>query len=133
MKTKEDKCIDRYLSVVWRDEYGVPTGEVLAYFAEIPGDREGVLEFYSHEDGFQLLGDFSDAEAADQLIWPKLQQIAVAIPPEERAKWPSKEDRQYVERCPFCGFTYCPRLPKDAEQHAVKHRRFLKKHGKSSK
>jgi hypothetical protein len=118
---RSNECIDRYMAAVWYDEYGVPTGQVLSYFAEISGDREGVLEIFAHEEGFQLLGDFADAETAQQLIWPKLQETAAAIPPEVRATWPSEEDRRYIETCPTCGFCYCPRLPKDAEQHALKH------------
>jgi hypothetical protein len=39
-----DDFKDRCLAVVWRDEYGVPTGHILTYFAEIPGDKAGMLE-----------------------------------------------------------------------------------------
>ena len=124
---KKRQCIDRYLPVIWNDEYGVPTGQVLVYFAEIPGDREGVLEVCSRDEGFQLLGDFLDLKAAEQIMLDKLREVAAAIPLEVRDKWPSEEDRRHVEWCPICGFGYCPRLPKDAEQHALKHSRFLNK------
>jgi hypothetical protein len=127
MKPKTRAKEDRHLAVVWRDEDGVPTGQVLTYFAEIPGDREGILESFSHLLAFQLLGDFGDAEEATTIVMGKIQQIGSSIPPEERVKWPSDEDRRYVEICRICGFTYCPRLPKDAQQHDRKHAEFLAK------
>jgi len=115
---------DRYLAVVWNDEYSVPTGQVATYFVEVSGDREGVLDLFSNKPAFQLLGDFSNAETARALVEEKIRELASTIPPEVRAKWPSIEDRQYVETCSICGFTYCPRLPKDAQQHSRRHRRF---------
>jgi hypothetical protein len=33
---------DRYLAIVYLDEYGVPTGMSASYYADIPGDRLSV-------------------------------------------------------------------------------------------
>jgi hypothetical protein len=116
---------DRYLAVIWKDEYGVPTAQVLTYFAEVPGDKEGILDHFSQKAAFQLLGDFSDLESATSIMERKLGEMASAIPPWVRAKWPSEEDRRYVEACRICGFSYCPRLPKDAQQHSRMHADFV--------
>jgi hypothetical protein len=115
------EMIDRYMAAVWRDEYDVPTGQTLSYFAEIPGDQEYVLDLFSELSAFQLLGDFPDQGEAQSIMMEKLREVASAIPPEVRAKWPSEEDRDYVETCSVCGFTYCPRLPLDAQQHDQRH------------
>ena len=116
---------DRYLAVVWNDEYGVPTAQVLTYFAEVPGDREEILDHFSVKPAFQLLGDFSDVKSATSTLQQKLGEMALQSPPWVRATWPSEEDRQYVETCWICGFTYCPRLPKDAQQHRSRHADFV--------
>jgi hypothetical protein len=43
MNNNSAKIQDRYLAAVCNDEYDVPTGQILSYFAEIPGDRDHVL------------------------------------------------------------------------------------------
>src|SRR5262249_59932284 len=104
---------------------GVPTGHILTYFAEIPGDKDGMLVPLRERPSFELLGNFAQSDSAQALIEPKLREMILETPPEQRAQWPSESDYEYVQRCPVCQFIYCPRLPFDAEAHCKKHSAFL--------
>jgi hypothetical protein len=61
---KYPSCTDRYLAIVYLDEYGVPTGLPTSYYADIPGDSLYVKSLFQSNPGFQLLGDFEDRSGA---------------------------------------------------------------------
>jgi hypothetical protein len=116
--------IDRYLTVFYQDEYGVPTWEVVSYFTEDPKSKNAVIAWSKrvhngrgHTD-FKILADCAEAAGARAVGDAKLDRLEKTIPLSERKSWPTEEDRRYDINCPECGFGYCPRLPLDAKQHS---------------
>jgi hypothetical protein len=122
--TAERGPIDRYLTVFYRDEYGVPTWEVVSYFTEDPKSKNATIEWSRRvhdgcgHTGFEVIADCSEAAGARAVGDDKLDRLQKTIPLSERLNWPSEEDRRYDINCPECGFGYCPRLPLDAKQHS---------------
>jgi hypothetical protein len=109
--------LQRYLAIVYLDDYGVPTGMSASYYIDIPGDRHDVEGLFKCNPGFQCLGDFEDRQCADAVVCTKLELIIDSIAPERRAGWPTNEDYEYCVACPVCKFMYHPGLPKEVERH----------------
>ena len=114
---------ERDLSIVYLDDYGVPTGMSAPYYTDIPGDRHDVEDLFKCNPGFQCLGDFEDRQCADAVIAAKLELMTAHIPEEQRAGWPSDEDYERCVECRICRFWYHPGLPNEVEQHDRFHAR----------